>query len=350
MTPQTRIIDRNFRGVGRIKRATGTTEPKIVRQYGRMLDAFRDDGRVDLLRSIRDGVLTLAQAYDAHRRGTLAELATGETAKPLQEAYAAWLKGLIVGRDISEKHKGSFVTSGRYFAKADKRAHVADLPRLLRKMRETLGAEHPRSFNLARSAASKFVRSTLTKAHPLYLAVNAVEKRKEGAKRKGKPLSLVQMRNWFPSPESDPLDDIAWGMVTTGMHESEYWGAWSVGRGKLHIDGTKRAGRDRDVPLVRAPSAPTIHPRTFTDNLRDRTNRQIQPYDLRRTYAHWLESAGIPRTRRKLYMGHGAQDVTDLYERHEVEAFLADDAKRLADFLGLPTKTTTMTLHKRGAK
>ena len=50
-----------------------------------------------------------------------------------------------------------------------------------------------------------------------------------------------------------------------------------------------------------------------------------------------MESAGIPRTRRKLYLGHGAADVTDLYERHEVEAFLLEDAKKLTEFLSRPT-------------
>ena len=51
-------------------------------------------------------------------------------------------------------------------------------------------------------------------------------------------------------------------------------------------------------------------------------------YDLRRTVAHWLEEAGIPRARRKLYMGHRSGDVTDLYERHQVETYLAVELAR----------------------
>jgi hypothetical protein len=35
----------------------------------------------------------------------------------------------------------------------------------------------------------------------------------------------------------------------------------------------------------------------------------------------------------RMYLGHGAQDDTDLYERHEIESFLLDDAVRLRDFL-----------------
>jgi hypothetical protein len=60
----------------------------------------------------------------------------------------------------------------------------------------------------------------------------------------------------------------------------------------------------------------------------------VDPYDLRRSDATWLETAGIPRTRRRLYLGHGTRTVTDLYERHQVEAFLAEDGARLRSFIG----------------
>ena len=36
-----------------------------------------------------------------------------------------------------------------------------------------------------------------------------------------------------------------------------------------------------------------------------------------------------------MYLGHGAQDVTELYERHEVTQFLAEDAEKLHEFMGV---------------
>jgi len=98
-------------------------------------------------------------------------------------------------------------------------------------------------------------------------------------------------------------------------------GQWSVRVDRVHIEGTKRAGRVRDVPLIRAPAVPRIHRRTFGDKLHERT-RDFTTYDLRRTYATWLEDAGIPRTRRRMYLGHGERDVTDLYEARDVADFL----------------------------
>jgi hypothetical protein len=49
----------------------------------------------------------------------------------------------------------------------------------------------------------------------------------------------------------------------------------------------------------------------------------------------------VPRTRRKLYLGHGAGDVTGLYELHEVTAHLSPrTGLKLRAFLGLgPTES-----------
>lgn len=92
----------------------------------------------------------------------------------------------------------------------------------------------------------------------------------------------------------------------------------------------------RDVPLIRAIRRPTRGYQAFRVALAEASGETVEPYDLRRSYATWLEAAGIPRTRRKLYLGHGATSVTDLYERHHVDSFLVEDAERLRQFIGEP--------------
>lgn len=64
------------------------------------------------------------------------------------------------------------------------------------------------------------------------------------------------------------------------------------------------------------------------------TNGTVQPYDARRTFSHWLEEARITQTLIKMYMGHAAKDVTDLYQRHELAAYLESDADLLREYLG----------------
>lgn len=342
MTPQTLLIDRNFRGVGRIKRATGTTQPRMRRKLSDMLTALHESGRLDILRAIRDGQLAMLAVYDAFQRRALDTLPLAGTLVPLKDAMEKW----IASADVSAKHAYSLGQSLKYFLGEKADARVADLPAILEALRETLGVKHPRSFNYCRTSASRFIRATLKKSHPLYGAATDVEARKVVAKRKRQPLSVQQMRNLFPDLTNHD-DAIAWGIVTTGMGAKEYWGRWSVLSDRVHIEGTKRKGRVRDVPLVIAPAVPRIHRRTWENHIRERA-AGITPYDLRRTYANWLEAAGISRTRRKLYMGHAVGDVTGLYELHEVDAFLAADGQKLRDFINAPTIPHTIALHKAG--
>lgn len=90
--------------------------------------------------------------------------------------------------------------------------------------------------------------------------------------------------------------------------------------------------------------------RTFEDKLREHTARAILPHDPRRTYANWLEAAGITRTRRRLYMGHGVGDVIGLYELHEVASFLAADGATLRAFVGVdPTPAFRLHSEKSGS-
>lgn len=333
MMPPTLQIDLRFPGVGRINRASGTTDPKVLRKIKRMLAELKDDGRLDILRAIRDGHVTCLEVYDAWRRRALHELPVGDTMPLLSAAMLAWITG--AKREYSTNHLVNLETARRYFEVEDPKARVADLPRILDRLRETLGAKYPRSFNLARGSATSFIRHTLKRSHPIYLACAAVEPRK--VKKRPPPAVMTPelMRERFPNPATDKVDAIAWSMVTTGMGSKEYWGRWHSLPDRVHIDGTKRAGRVRDVPFIQAPAVPRLSRDRFTRVFRERLQGVITPYDLRRTYSKWLELARIPRSRRRLYMGHGAKDITDLYEAHEVTAFLLEDAKTLRAYLGL---------------
>lgn len=334
MTPDTLPIDLTFAGIGRIHRASGTMDPVVRRRIIRAMKDVYQDGRLDILRALRDKHVTFLEFFDAFTRRTLGALPIGDTMPLLATAMKAWIED--ARKDYSEKHIENHVYAQRQFEKHDKTARVADLPRVLEELRKTYGAKHPRSFNIYRASALSFVRATLKRSHAVYLACLAVEERRV-PKRAAKPqLTVDALKGFFPNPDENKVDRIAWAMVTTGMHAKEYWGDWHVESDRIHVGGTKQKGRVRDVPLVRAPSPPPLSRDRFQRVFRERMKATgLTPYDLRRTYAQWLESAGIPRTRRKLYMGHGVKDVTDIYERHEVTAFLVADAKTLGAYLGI---------------
>lgn len=333
MTPpaqDSQVIDRVFDGVGRIKRRLRVT-PKLKGHVNAMLTTLAADGRIDLLRGVRDG-LSLVVLYHHYRQKSLDRVPVGRTALPLGPAFRAWYDGLEEDVDYSGDSLRTMATTAKRLA-AEKGKTVADLPAVLERWREGWGRTAARSFNLTRAHCLAFVRATCKAHHPLYREVAAVEKRKVTPTRKGRPLTVRAFAQCFPrAAEGDVVGDMAWTQATTGMHEKEYWGRWEALADRVCIHGTKAKGRERFVPRVYAPRHPTTHPRTFANAFRARCPGH-QPYDLRRTFAHWMEEAGIPRTRRRLYMGHGAQDVTDLYEQHEVAAFLVRDAERIRAYL-----------------
>jgi integrase len=267
------------------------------------------------------------------------------------------VRALADWRDASESEvaadthrvRKELVDKVREVAPAD--ATVASLAVVLRVLRGKM-AHAPRQFNLIRDYARAFVRDTLGRRHELYADVADITPRK--TKKKGRTITDVETRPLTPR-EVQRLAaafDIAWrskkgsrgaeaiAMALTGTNPKEYFdGGLRSLADRVHIAGTKQGGRKRDVPrLFPTPlwpheslAQPEITQSSFARALRiacAATGIECTPYDFRRTFANWLEAAEIPRARRKLYRGHQSGDIGDLYERHEVTAFLlADGAK-----------------------
>lgn len=335
----TKRLDRRFRHVGRIKREWGTDHKPTIRAMEGMLTTLFATGRLDILRALQDKTYSPLQVWDAHRRNELERLPTAATLAPLKESMEKWVEK----RECSDAHRRSLMQSLRHLLSASPSARsstVAALPNALSALREQMSSKHPRSFNLARAAAQAFVKSTLKRSHTIYVAIADIEPLRVKPTRKGRPLSVAELAlvaKRFREKARLPYQmnavrhaDSAYGMALSGMGPEEYWASWHNLSDRIHIDGTKRSGRVRDVPLIRRIATPYATKKAFAEALKDLDLPfVVRPYDFRRTYANLLEAAKIPRTRRRLYMGHGKKDVTDSYEEHEVATFLADDAEKL---------------------
>jgi integrase len=325
-------LDRRFRQVGRIKKAAGTDHKPTVKRLDEMLTGLFERGRLDILRGIQKGEYTPLQVWQFYRTGEIEKLPTAASMSPLEASMKDW----IDDKECAESHRRSLHQSLRHLMSVgNKSATIADLPELLLSLRPKMkAAKHPQTFRLAKAAAQAFVKSRLTKAHPLYFQVMAVEGLKIVQQRAKTPLSPVEYMQLVKKLNA-PHNFTASAMAMTGMGPGEYWGKWYVeGIDRIHIFGTKREGRNRVVPYLREifiARAPDGDYKAFRIALKEAG--RITPYDLRRTYANWLEAAGIPRTRRRLYLGHGATDVTDLYERHDVDRFITADGVLLTEYL-----------------
>ena len=135
----------------------------------------------------------------------------------------------------------------------------------------------------------------------------------------------------------DPLcARIWWGLCITGMRPSEFWGEWEIKGDTIHIKGTKTTNAERVIPLLYPVTKPGLTYRQF--------NRRLQKLGVstrartgRKCFARWMNETGVPRTRRRAYLGHAArEDVTDRYEGYSPERYFDGDRQQLRTFIGTP--------------
>src|SRR6266699_3192013 len=72
-------LDRRFKGLGRINLASGATTAAEFHKRDALLTRLYDQGRLDLLKAIKAGALTVTEVYAADRQGQLDTL-TGDRA------------------------------------------------------------------------------------------------------------------------------------------------------------------------------------------------------------------------------------------------------------------------------
>jgi integrase len=73
----------------------------------------------------------------------------------------------------------------------------------------------------------------------------------------------------------------------------------------------------------------------FYAALRTASGRTVTPYDLRRSYAQWLDLARIPQFRQSYYRGHGPKNLDQLYQRMRAcGQYLREDAAALEQVVG----------------
>ena len=322
------VLDLRVRHVGRIHRASGTSDPHLFKLLNAMIDTLYQGGRLDLLTALRDGTLAPLEVWDRHRTSELARLPTPDMMRSLS-AFATWAERAATGEDNrAARMQAARALEGVGTASG---ATVADLPARLQAYRAACEGMHHPAFNRARAAVLAYLRDEGLAR--LRLEVAAVAPLTE-APRARRPFAVAEFRKVVALLEP-AYAAIAWALAITGMGRREYWETpWEVLADRVRIHGTKRAGRERAVPRVMPVASPArLYPafrRAFETAAPGHT-----PYDLRATFAFWMQEAEIPRTRRRLYLGHGQADVTDSYEAYEVTAFLRADAQRLRRLLGV---------------
>ena len=133
-----------------------------------------------------------------------------------------------------------------------------------------------------------------------------------------------------------------------GMIPKEYWvDGWEELPDRIRSSGQKRPGRTRDIPKWTRVVQPPLGFSTFRKKLRA-VAPHVRPTDFRRSFARWLEEAGVIPPNQRLYMGHGARTMTDLYKSGEVSGQLEADAEKLRAYTGEGPLKPSLSMEKVG--
>jgi hypothetical protein len=335
------LIERSFPApIGKLRMASGAYDQKGLKDINDMLTAFARNvpPRWDILQAIKAKRVTLMHALSLWRTNKLQEVPLADVLPRLKGEHERWSRGL----EVSEAYKNQIASTFRQLSRLGPEATVGDLPALLQARREECQENDSRvAFNRGKAHVQAFVRDTLGDDHALYRAVTKVPALRvdsEPSRRAQQPAALAELLQRLP----DVHRRIAWSLAVSGMRPKEYFPkpphgqVWKVLADRVQVGRSKTDAGRRDIPLW-VPELPMVPERSrdaFEGMWSRRIGDALDIYDLRRSFLVWMEDAGISRSRRKLYAGHSAGDVTDLYERRELDAWLADDAARLKAHVG----------------
>lgn len=320
----TLLIDRIFNGIGRIRRASGTTKVRERDAVNAMLTELYQRSHTDrryraYLLAVRDGETRPLDLLTMYRTGKLDQLPDIKSQAPLQADWEMW--GETAENDDTQRQRRHAWSKLAPFL--PRQATVGDLPEALLQLRPTL-AGHVVTFNRTRAAVMAYARDRLTRRHEVWLAAKAVVPYKEKRRRKKRTAPTVRRVLEIAQGLSAKASATWLTMCFTGMGIKEIDGAWNLVTHGIAIHGTKREGRDRTVPLIVTPTRRMMGWKQYRAEL---ALFKVQRNDARRAYEHLLEAAGLPEGRRKLYMGH-ALNTTDNYGRSD-QSYLPVDARKL---------------------
>lgn len=323
-------IDRRLGKLGRLTREYGTDDPDQRSAIDAMLTELRSKRQWDVLALLFNKVMSPLDLWEARTRGD--DLPTGDEARNLERSAEHWLTN-------SDLTKGTVADYRRVLTPFySAHAVLGDLPEKLRRDRErAIHNGKRRTFNIRRSACLSMLAYYVDDQHKLYRAVRRVEALHVNVRPRN-PQTVEQVR--AIAQQMGANAEILWAICLTGMRQREFWKRpWKDKGDRIYVPGVKgKHGTTlpREVPKVYPIAQPRVGYSRFYHHLGKLTDGTVNVHDLRATYMTWLEEIGVPRIRRRIYVGHQVKDVSELYERRDVSKFLGEDAERLRTFIGAP--------------
>jgi integrase len=206
-----------------------------------------------------------------------------------------------------------------------------------------------KTFNAARGLVIAYLSDRFDKETQLLSDVRSVKRIRQLVKREVEPLTVHHVEVLCDHLRPD-IAAMARTVAYSGMRcKEEYYdskglrkGPWKVlsDRIRLNKTVTQTKGGPRDIPLVYSPAEPTVTDRYFNKHL-SKAGKKLEEFPdkvtmltLRHTFIRIMESVGIPRWRRKKYVGHSKKgDAHEGYQSGSIEQYIALDAARMREWI-----------------
>lgn len=356
----TLLLDRQFTGIGRVRRASGTDDLAEFREINALLTKLYRRRRFDYLEAVRDGRIHPLDLYlqvERHGLGSLEDLPAAEDAVSVADAWEEWCavtprantarmyrgawRHLLVAARLRDRKGATFADVSAELREEEKKGTtppapllgLADLAPLLLVLRAAM-ISHAPAFNRTRASVQAFVKRQVGTKHAVYLALEGVEKLRERAKRReGLPVEqCMAHRDTLPAEAAQGW----WQLVTSGMRIGEYYemekASWSVEGKLLVIDGGKTEYSVRVVPRLGDAFKPTMTLKNFRAALKE---LKVTPHVARYSFKVLAEDAGIPENRVEQYMGRTVKGMSGLYSRVNLREWADQDREALQRYIAL---------------
>jgi hypothetical protein len=293
-------IDKRYKGIGRIQRASGTTDKKTFNGILAMLTQLHQTAKFDVLKEIQAGVITPLEAYAHWRDGKLDYL---PSAKTLQLVDPTVIKFIEQHYKIPTTRRAYLFAVQRFVATMGNHP-IQHLPQKIKLYRRKCqDADVEATFNRLRIVIKAYLSDTFTRKSALWVAATEIGTLSYEEKTT-EPLTVP----YFNSLETllpDPYFAMVKTMCLTGMGWSEFAGKWRIESDRVWIHGQSLRKALKKID-------PSLH-----------------VYRFRHTFQHWLERSRLIPSHIKFYMGHS--DST--YSKHDIEPFLKEDAEAIRAYL-----------------
>lgn len=323
-------IDRRFAGVGRIARASGTTNQKVFRRLDAMLSELYEDGHIDVLRGIKSGAWTLQEVYQAKRAGRVPYLAA-ELAlhRNLWSAVDEWLPTSAPAESSRKRYATSF-HSLQKLGVVPANASILSLREIDWSAVQTAWSGGPADWNRFRSAVSRFLTMTLgDKYHPFRREVIAAIPRAREPMGRVPDLPV----DLFWRIVNDTPEHVRPAYVTiaaAGLRPGEYLELQDhhlrPHTRSIEVPGTKTRPSHDVVTVgeeawkwVRAAVPAPVRYKWLRIHWKRACERQGSPeltlHDLRHFYGQMLTEEGRPEVSVQAGLRHASPDMTRRYAR-----------------------------------